>query len=234
MQLAIGMTAAPRKDITLVTSIGMMRQAFVGDELHVFAEPGTKLDFLFGVHIHCNWTRLGVCGNWVHALTWLLHHTAAEHVLVCENDVAWCEGARRVLTSQLQAVGDYGFCSLYTRQPHQATTQQPQYGWLRREGTSRWNGAQALCLHRPAAEEFCRDERLLAVIRDPDALDGAGGVDSVLGDFFAAYCQPSWYHVPSLTDHVGGTSARVGHTVDPTHRGLQYTADFGAETFNHT
>jgi hypothetical protein len=66
--------------------------------LHVFTEPDSpKIGGLADIIVHHNDIHFGCVGNWTHCLRWLLNETDAEFLLVSEDDVAYCRGARQVI-----------------------------------------------------------------------------------------------------------------------------------------
>src|SRR6516165_4229692 len=89
--VAIGMITCDRPDVDVQVAIGQLRLGGFSELLHLFCEPGTRpIDPTPRVVVHRNKSRLGVLGNWRHCLAWLVEHSTADYLMVCEDDVAYC------------------------------------------------------------------------------------------------------------------------------------------------
>jgi hypothetical protein len=79
-----------------------------------------------GVVIHHNQPRQGVLGNRARCLRWLVEHSTADHVMVCEDDVVYCRWARRAWEVSAPRLDTVGFWSLCT--PPGPQTHRPGFG----------------------------------------------------------------------------------------------------------
>lgn len=217
--LAIGMITCDRPSLDLHTAIDELRRGGFDEPLHIFCEPGTpEIGQIEHAIVHRNETRLGVIGNWANCLRRLLETTGAEHLLVCEDDVMYCRGAR---LSWNQAVDKYdrvGFWSLYTPQRDQGIVGH-QHGWVAlNRGRDTW-GTQAMCFPRSSAEVLLKYQPL----HEDDQLRGP--TDAIVAQCFIDAGIPCYYHNPSLTDHIGRISS-VGHNWYDSHVGLNFDRNF--------
>jgi hypothetical protein len=76
-------------------------------------------------------------------LRWLAEHTAADYLMVCEDDVAYCRAARAAWEQSLRQLDSVGFWSLYTPRRDQELVGQKS-GWVAsNRGRDTW-GTQCL------------------------------------------------------------------------------------------
>jgi hypothetical protein len=221
--LAIGMITCHRPNVDVHDAIAQLRWGGFDEPLHLFCEPGTpSLRPLPGVIVHRNETRLGVLGNWSHCLAWLLDHTTADHLLVCEDDVAYARGARTAWEKSLSEIDRVGYWSLYTPRRDQGLVGDRQ-GWVgSNRGRDAW-GTQAMCFPRESAEIVLKYGPLHA----EDQFHGP--TDAIVAQCFVDAGLPCYYHNPSLADHLGRVSS-VGHNWYDEHVGLNFNRDFAAVT----
>jgi predicted O-methyltransferase YrrM len=216
---AVGMITCARPEIGAARAIVELRYAGFDEEVHLFCEPGTPdPGDLPGVTIHRNSTRLGVVGNWARCLAWLIDNTPADHVLVCEDDVAFCRGARRALEEAISSTGSVGFWSLYTPRRDRSLVGHRR-GWVvSNRGRDAW-GTQAMCFPRQAAAVLLDYPPL----REEDQIRGP--TDAIVAQCFLDAGLPCYYHNPSLADHLGRVSA-VGHNWQEEHVGLGFDREY--------
>jgi hypothetical protein len=217
--LAIGMITCHRPKVDVHEAIEQLRWGGFEEQVHLFCEPGTpEIRPLFGVIVHHNEKRLGVLGNWAHCLAWLLNHTTAEYLMVCEDDVAYARGARM---AWLRALGDFdrvGFWSLYTPQRDRQLVGH-KAGWVAsNRGRDNW-GTQGMCFPRSSA----------AILLDYPPLNNEdqfrGATDAIVAQCFVEAGLPCYYHNPSLADHLGRISS-IGHNWYDEHVGLDFDRNF--------
>src|SRR5262249_48806217 len=151
--LAIGIITSPRPEIDVRDAIDQLRKAGFGEPIHLFCEPGMELDPLPDVTLHRNEKQLGVLGNWRHCLEWLFTETTADYLMVGEDDVRYCRGARTAweAAAALHERDHVGFWSLYTpvRDRHHVGDER---GWSAcNRGRDAW-GTQAMCFPRESAQ----------------------------------------------------------------------------------
>jgi len=217
--LAIAMITCDRPNINVHRAIEELRWGGFDELLHLFCEPGTPaIRPLAGVAVHRNETRRGVLGNWKHALHWLIEHTTADFLMICEDDVAYCQGARAAWEASLNPCGQVGFWSLYTPARDRCLVSSKK-GWVAsNRGRDAW-GTQAMCFPRASAELLLEYRPL----HEEDQLRGA--TDAIVCQCFVDAGLPCFYHNPSLADHLGRVSS-VGHNWYDEHVGLDFDRDF--------
>ncbi|MBI3467733.1 MAG: class I SAM-dependent methyltransferase [Planctomycetes bacterium] len=218
-QLAVGIITCRRPQIDVHDAIDQLRRAGFEELVHVFCEPDTpSIQPLPRVVVHQNARRLGCVGNWGHCLRWLLANAGAEYLLVCEDDVAFCLGARAALHSGLGLLADAGFLSLYTPRRDQNLVRHEQ-GWVRsNRGRDAW-GTQAMCFSRSSAELVLAYPPLTAENQH------CGATDAIVAQCFYEAELPCFYHNPSLCDHLGRISA-IGNDWQDDHIGLDFDPNF--------
>lgn len=217
--LAIGMITCPRPDIDVCEAIRQLRWGGFCEPVHLFCEPGTpEVPFPPDVVVHHNPERRGVLGNWRHGLAWLRDHTTADHLMVCEDDVAYARDARTAWLTALGTVGPVGFWSLYTPRRDRPLVGHTQ-GWVAsNRGRDTW-GTQGMCFPRSSAELLLGYPPL----HTEDQFRGP--TDAIVAQCFREAGLPCYYHNPSLADHRGRVSS-VGHNWYDEHVGLDFDRDY--------
>jgi hypothetical protein len=213
------MIAAPRQGIDVHEAIDQLRRGGFDELLHLFCEPGMRrVRPLPRVVVHRNPTRRGMVGNWRYCLEWLVEHTTADILMVCEDDVRFCRGARAAWEAVADPSAKVGFWSLYTPvRDRPLVGERP--GWsVSNRGRDAW-GTQAICLPRASAEILLKNEPF----RTEDQLRGP--TDALVADCFLKAALPCFYHNPSLVDHIGRISS-VGHNWYDEHVGLDFDPEF--------
>lgn len=222
MELVIGMTACPRQDIPLTRAVVNLRYGGFHEDLHIFAEPGLGHPELPNIVWHNHPKRLGGVRNWLHAANWLLEHTASPYIMIVEDDVDYCCGARARVESRV-AAGEFGVLSLYLARryaKHVGTKQ----GWIAHNYGTRTFGMLSLVFSRPLLREFVDSATVKAALAS-----GKQNIsyDSLLFGWFrntqrAHLC---FAHRPSLADHVGPRS-NLRHADGAHRRGLEFKRDY--------
>jgi len=187
--------------------------------LHLFCEPGTPLDVdIDSVVFHKNDERRGALGNWRHCLRWLREHCNADYLLVCEDDVEYCRGAKSSLFQGLEALRNFGFLSLYTPK-RDAPSHTVEEGWFEANFGRRACGAQSMCFSRNSA----------AVLLDFPRLEMenslSGPTDTIVSECFLTHVTPCYYHRPSLANHIGRQST-IGHEWFDAHTGFEFDPEY--------
>ena len=209
MSLAIAMQVAPRRVVTVGDTLASLRGAGFSEAVHVFAEPGAQVPSDAAIHLHENAENQGAFRNWRQAASFLLTATAADWLLICQDDVQFAQRARRVLDQFLQSAPVAGFVSLYTSRAmvpaHVRTETKLTRGWC--EATLHNNGfigAQALCFPRESLHRLLEHDRFRRhnSHRKIDVI-----VARVLQESLHL---PLWVHVPSLADHSGASNSTLG------------------------
>ena len=217
--LAIGLITCRRTNVDVHDTVAQLRRAGFPELLHMFCEPGTPpIRHLPRLVVHQNDRKLGCVGNWAHCLRWLWNHTSAEYILICEDDIAFCQGARAALNIGLHSFDRVGFWSLYTPQRDEGLVGH-QYGWVAaNRGRDAW-GTQAMCFPRSSAQVVLD----YAPLHNEDQLRGP--TDAIVAQCFVEARLPCYYHNPSLTDHLGRISA-IGNNWHDNHVGLDFDPEF--------
>jgi hypothetical protein len=213
------MIAAPRAGIDVHEAVDQLRRGGFREVLHLFCEPGMgHIRPLPRVVVHRNPIRRGMVGNWRRCLEWLVEHTSAEFLMVCEDDVRFCRGARAAWEAVVDPSAEVGFWSLYTPARDRPLVGDTP-GWsMSNRGRDAW-GTQAMCLPRASAQILLHDEPF----RTEDQLRGP--TDALVADCFLKVGLACFYHNPSLVDHIGRVSS-VGHNWYAEHVGLNFDPQF--------
>jgi len=196
VRFAVGVTTAPRGVDYLARTLASLKAAG-WERPTVFAEPGSPIPAG-----HCPGQvvqrdqSLGIFGNWRQSLLDLLDGDA-EAILLCQDDVVLCRGARARLERDLWPTPRTGCVSLYCGAPH-ATGR----GLTRIRRKNIW-GACALVFPRDAAARLI-DHRLVRNWRRSKK------VDILVGSVLNALHLELWAYSPSLAQHVGAISTPAG------------------------
>lgn len=196
--LAIAMIAAPRRAMTVAETVTSLRFGGFDEQVHVFAEPGTETGSLQDVVDHRNPRRLGALDNWLGAIAWLLANTRAEHLLVVEDDVAYCRGARKAVDQVIEGNHPYGFLGLCTQNKEADRLGMLGPGWVAMKFTDVW-GTQAVCFNRSTVA------RMLPWARKRRRQPRSICYDYLMQEYYRQHApsHPCYYHVPSLCEYVG-------------------------------
>lgn len=196
-ELCIAMIAAPRQAMTVDQTLASLRSGGFHETVHLFAEPGTTVGDCPNTVVWVHRQRKGALHNWLHAIRWALTKTTAPYLLIVEDDVAYCRGARAALDRRLREGPAFGFLNLLT--PVQVGVELSCFGtgWIPTQKTNIW-GTQAVCFSRHLAfgllEHFRRNHD------DPRSIS----YDLMTLQYYARFPEaPCCYHIPSLCEHVG-------------------------------
>lgn len=218
MKLTIAMPSAFRPGLSRDRAVKALRAGGFLDPLHLFTEPPHPEQHWLNVTVHPNETQLGGWLNHKQCLRWLLDNAPTRYLMVAEDDVVFCCGARQLLDQQIEAHPDFSVITLYySNRDHQAT--KAADGWF---------------LHNRGCHHFGN----LALVFDRE-----GGIEKYLasvehiveGRFTRNYDVPMfswfknnpsedhgvWSHCPSLVDHIGVRST-LGHKDHPGRRGYRF------------
>ena len=217
--LAIGMIACHRPNHDVHEAIAQLRIGGFNGLVHLFCEPGMpELRPMARVVVHRNPVQRGVIGNWSHCLRWLVDHTSADFLMVCEDDVEYCRGARTAWENSACELKLVGFWSLYT--PHrdrELVGHAP--GWVAsNRGRDTW-GTQCMCFPRSSAEIVL----IYGPLNHEDQMRGP--TDAIVAQCFVEAGIPCFYHNPSLANHLGKVSS-VGHNWYDEHVGFKFDVNY--------
>jgi hypothetical protein len=216
---AIGVITTPRGHLNETRVISELREGGFDETVHVFCEPGAAgFDDTASVETHVNVERLGALGNWAHCLRWLYDNVESDYLLISEDDVEYCRGAKTALLSGLRVFRNFGFLSLYTPKRDALHAGQCE-GWFQANHGRKACGTQSMCFSRDSAEILLGFPRL--------HMDNqiSGPTDSIVSECFLLRNIACFYHRPSLTEHLGRIST-IGHKWQECHTGLDYDRNY--------
>lgn len=214
VSLSIGLTTAPRKQITLKKSILSLRSAGFTETIHVFAEPNSPKYNGQGIVWHEAETELGCFFNWKRGAEWLFNNAPEEYILMVQDDVKYKKETRVVLEQHLEDVlkKPLGFITLYLAR-HDGEIAHKKHGWNQHDLPCAW-GALTYLFNRGS---------LWALMNHPKYLnhDVSKFLDCVVCGAMHNMGRTMWYHTPSLATHTGIHST-VGHFPMEEHKGYKF------------
>jgi hypothetical protein len=228
--IEIGIITAPRVKPTITKSIDTLRKAGFGQEITIFAEPGSDIPVCDGCHIVQHKTVRGNFRNWVFALQ-ALAATTAEWIMICEDDIQWSRDAMKALEHDLARFvtqSSAGALSLYCP-IRMSKVLEKKYGtplvqgWYGLNlGRSTW-GAQCLVFHRTWAMSLLTDRVLKSYLDDPH---WHKNVDALIADVIARSGREIMYRIPCLVDHTfGDGNSSLGYKPDRPELRTKYFRD---------
>ena len=203
--LLVGMIACPRADVAFGQALEWIREGGFSEEIHCFAEPGVSRPKDAGVDWHLNKRRIGAYANYKQALIWMLRQTKEDHLLLVEDDVEFCAGAREALFRGIEQYPNYSSLSLYLSARETLSGRVWGTGWEPYNlGNQAW-GTLAICYRREGGiARFIEEVKYVA--EDPFCTP----YDARIFAFFERVGSSCYAHNPSLTDHRGKNSL-IGH-----------------------
>ncbi len=205
--LAIAMLTAPRPVRTVDRSLTELRRAGFTQPIRVFAEPDTEVTPAPDVSVTVNPRRLGMWANWRQAAEWLLNHSSAPFLLICEDDIRLSRDASLALLHAINTLphDDWGYASLYAPAHNFSILgRQPEFGWQALALAGGAWGSLAYCLSRSALAEMLASSIVRTHAGDRET-------DSVVSSALGALERKCYFHVPSLCEHAGAGISSVGH-----------------------
>lgn len=214
--VAMGMTTAPRSQVTIHATLASLRRAGFSGELHVFAEPQSEVPAAPGVIRHRNPVQLHMWQNWLQAARYLLDHTAAPFLLLMEDDFEVARGAAERLAALLSTADPrhFGLASLYTAHHLPESAARPAR-WLPLGPRSAAWGSLGYCFSRPSLLELLKTR----AVREHRGRDGT---DDIVSRAMKELGREIYAHYPSLSCHTGGDCSTVGHQAGGRERALGY------------
>lgn len=218
--LAIGMTLAPRRAITVNTTVKSLREAGFNEMVRVFGEPGSPspqqdTSTGRGIKLFHNKKKLGAFKNFFNALSSIVESTNAEYILMIQDDVIFNARTRKIWENALgfRRVGCWNF---FLARHHRMLAKKNGKSWHSyNERPCLW-GALAYMFKREVAEQMLVHDYFLKHYREnPKRIDVA--VDRVLEQMNLN----KYYHNPSLTRHIGHSST-LGHTITVDHAAYNF------------
>lgn len=207
---AVGITAAPRPDPTLLRMADSAIRA--GFDPVVYAEPGTDLADLPCPAV-VREELLGPWQNWRQTLADLLAaDPAAEALLVLQDDIVFCRNVRALVERQFLWPQKCGVLSIYSpRHSWKGGYYKDKGGVL---GVNRHHliGACALVFPRAVAERICSPEfaehhGCWDSRAKPAAPHRKRAIEKYVRDAVTKMGLRCYYVAPSLAQHIGETSA---------------------------
>ena len=205
---AVGVITAPRSKPTLARTLRSLAAAGWANPM-VFADAGTKVprSLVPNERLIRRTERYFGWGNWFSMLNELLiMKPDADAYLLVEDDVLFCKGLRPYLERSLWPAERLGFVSLYA-----ASHQDPggARGFFDFDGMEGLWGSLAFVFPNATARVFVRHPRVVSH-RTRGPRSGEADQDIVAGMWAANVGLPIYLHTPSLTQHIGETSAIWG------------------------
>lgn len=223
MNLATGIITAPRpKRQTLFDSLASYRTAggFKNVPTFVFADGPAPQDGGLADRIILNQYVLGNFRNWASALSFLVHATKADWLMMCEDDIVWAVGSYAALQRDVQLLKDShlfkdsGALSLYLPMREskeiERGNEQLKDGWHRgpRRGMKTW-GAQCLLFSRENALALIKDYQFMAMQNDRK---WQRNVDGIVAKCLNDNGKLISYRVPCLVSHsLGEGNSSLGY-----------------------
>lgn len=208
--LAMAMVTAPRSRPTVSHSLETIRSAGFTGDIHLFAEPGCGAELMnlsSTVVPHFNPHRLGAWKNWRQAATFLLEHSQAEFLVLCEDDIGLSSDASAALDYAISQypLAEIGYISLFTPW-HNVLGQRVSPGWQSlRIGFHTW-GALIYCFPRPSLIRLLEATAKLPSTPQPYA-------DWAISQACGLLDLKCLFHLPSLCEHLGHGNSAVGHVL---------------------
>ena len=201
---AVGVTTAPRREPTIGRSLDSLITAG-WSEFNVFAEPDCDVpDLPKGCNLVRRSSKFGAWPNFLLGLSELiLADPDADAYFMAQDDTVYCSGLRSYLEASLWPDEKVGVVSLHAAS-HQ--TKEDENGFFQEDvGWGAW-GAQAYVFPNSSARALLRDPGVVNH-RQRGMGEGRQNVDSVVGDWCRRAGFPYFLHSPSLSQHIGNTSA---------------------------
>lgn len=209
---------APRPHATIAKSLLSFDIAgFSLVDTMVFADGPCDLD---GVSVKRNAVKLGNKGNWMNALgTMLTIANCGEYpypwLMVCEDDIHWCENAASALTYDLQHKGFHSrirCISLFLPRRHaKMSPVSLMHGYHfegMQAGKKTW-GAQCMLFRLDWARQLWADELFQQYRRDPNK---DKNIDGIVGEVINNQGNVIAWRVPSLVHHkMGEGNSTLGY-----------------------
>ena len=200
---AVGVTTAPRRQVTLPRSLESLANAGWKD-VYLFSDGPVETPDIDGLNLTViNRSKSsGIYSNWILSATELwLRHPNAERILIVQDDTIFCRGVREYL--EQRSVPKDGLISLYTAKGREAN--KPGFAPV----SPRLSGMGALAwlitpkfLHALLGDRRFLDHRI--------SKNGHKHIDVAVSQYCVRNNIPQYHHTPSLAQHIGKTST-VGH-----------------------
>ncbi len=205
MNIALGLTVAPRGEVTLLRTLASLERAG-------FAKPRLFCDGVVAAEIAAErqvTQRTPAIGGWPNF--WLglselvARHPAADAFLMVQDDAIFCRDVAAYL-STWQPPSDCGVISLFTPACNNGGV-----GWHSCEVGYGMAGAQALLFPRDRAFDFLAhpwtvNHRRAAPTSQHFRGDGLHHIDGVVGEWCRLVRRRMFCHNPSLSQHIGEAS----------------------------
>lgn len=161
--------------------------------------------------------------NWIAALTESVRRNPdADAYVILEDDGVMCRNVRGYLEWTLwpEAAEAVALCSFY--RPQCYTDLMPlARGWHREYRGSCLVGTVAWAIPPESAR---------AIIRDLGDLGGLSGIDAKVGGWALTTGRATWYHAPSLVQHIANDNSALG--IHEPHVNMRTASDFPGVDFD--
>ncbi len=208
--IVIGLTTAPRKDITIDQTINSLGRSGWTD-IHIFAEPESYIpDSPYVNNVSRRKTVYGAWKNWFYSLYELYNGYAADYYFLCQDDVIVGPNTRE-LVEKIIWPADAGLISIFCPDMYKG-----------RAKLNRVIDGPALRM----AQTFIFPKKVVVGLLNSKEIWRLGGnvqIDNRVGSYLHSVNLYPYFHTPSLAQHIGHTST-IWPDVDAT--GMRAASDF--------
>lgn len=208
--MKFGIITAKRKSPTINRSIKSLRETGYGEVINIYAEPHELNIEDKGVNIKVNKEVLGCFRNFDNALKDLIKG-GSEFICVLSDDVVYT----RMLIKKIR-LEDNSYSALYT--PRGMARHRLKRGWntFNKGWANAWGGLYMM--HRDTAIKIVNHEFYINHLENYEANQQ---IDHCIPEVCFQLGINQYYHVPSLTDHIGIHST-IGHTHTQNEKGYMF------------
>ena len=160
----------------------------------------------------------GAWRHWIFTLNSLVKDNPnVDAYFILQDDVVFCKGLREYMERILWPKSErIAFCSPYTPTPYRTST----------VGLNSFNAGENLC----CAQSFIiPNETAKSILEDLGDLQAEKRIDMHVGRWALATNHTSWFHVPSLAQHLADDNSTLGNFSIPE---LRMASDFLGESFD--
>jgi len=210
--LDIAIITTPRGKNTIDNSIGYLRRAGFNELIHVFAEPGSRIDSP-GVKIHHNPIQLGCFKNYHKALKTMIDITNKPYISVLSDDFIYNKHTYSILENSLTKDGYYAIYS-----PIGMKSLLPNKGW--NKVNMGWGNAYGGLYVFPVeiARRIINNDYYRNHL---NKYEKNQQIDHCIPEVCMIEGINQYYHIPSLSDHTGYKST-IGHKHTGRERGIKF------------
>lgn len=207
LKWSVGITTAPRTIETLTECLASVIES--GWTPRIFAEPESPIP---DIADSCPITwRSDQAGPWVNTYLGLQEMLArdpdADAYVLIQDDVVLATNENKTIREYLESAlwpeEKCGFVSLYTNRKY--SLKNPTYGWNKLDGKWVW-GACAIVWPKESLIQFLSTIGIKWRMPGFARNNGWRNIDTAIGVWQKRYKRSAYFCVPSLAQHIGGTS----------------------------